>query len=115
MADRLNTLAGTSFAGTGGPFDGNQITVNGGSDASPDSTFMSLALWIVMKIGNDVIFIRNNTPGQLTIAYDSTPGQGSGLSNYSEFGNAIPVPGALWLMGAGLAGLGFARSRKKAS
>lgn len=40
-----------------------------------------------------------------------------GVSNIYAFngeGNEIPVPGAIWLMGAGLAGLGFARRRKAA-
>lgn len=113
-AARLNTLAGTSFTGAGGAFDGQQFAGSGGSASNPDDTFMTFALYIVMKIGKDDIFIKNNSGGQLQIQYDSFPGQGSGLSHYSEFGNAVPLPGALWLMGAGLAGLGFASRKKKA-
>lgn len=111
-AARLNTLAGTSFVGT----DTTQIDGSSSSDGSPDDTFMTLALYVVMKIGNDAIFIKNTSGGQLTIAYDSFTGQGSGLSHYSAFGAAapIPLPAALWLMGAGIAGLGFARRRKPA-
>ncbi len=40
-----------------------------------------------------------------------------GVSNIYAFNGdmpPIPVPGAIWLMGAGLAGLGFANRRKKA-
>lgn len=40
-----------------------------------------------------------------------------GVSNIYAFngeGTDIPVPGAIWLMGAGLAGLGFARRRQAA-
>lgn len=37
-----------------------------------------------------------------------------GVSNIYAFNGEteVPVPGAIWLMGAGLAGLGFARRRK---
>lgn len=110
-AGRLNTLAGTSFIGT----DGLQIGGNDSSDNNPDDTFMTFALYVVMKIGNDSIFLKNTSGGQLTVAYDSFPGQGSGLSHYTEFGAAapVPLPAALWLMGAGIAGLGFARRRGK--
>jgi len=41
----------------------------------------------------------------------------NGVSNIYAFSGTpeeIPVPGAIWLMGAGLAGLGFANRRKKA-
>lgn len=113
-AARLNTIAGTFFTGTGAAFNGQQFAGSGGSGANPDDTFMTLALYIVMKIGNDDIFIKNTSGGQLQIQYDSFAGQGSGLSHYSEFGDVVPLPGALWLMGAGLAGLGFASRKKKA-
>jgi len=111
-AARLNILAGTSFAGTGGAFDGQQFAGTGESVDNPDDSFVTLALFIVMKIGNDDIFIKNTSGGALTIDYDSFPGEGSGLSHYSEYGQ-VPLPGAMWLMGAGLAGLGFASRRKK--
>ncbi len=114
-AARLNTLAGTSFAGTGGPFDGLQIGGSNGSGANPDDTFMTLALYVVMKIGNDAIFLKNTSLGALTIAYDSFAGQGSGLSHYSEYGQVVPLPGAAWLMLAGLAGLGVTSRRKKSA
>lgn len=111
-AARLNTLAGTSFAGAGGAFDGQQFAGGGG-----DLTFDSLALWVVMKIGNDAVFIKNTSGGLLTIAYDSFAGQGSGLSHYSEYGaqQVVPLPAAIWLMGAGIAGVGFAGRRKKSA
>jgi hypothetical protein len=106
-AARLNILAGTSFTGAQGV-----RTVGSGGD----QTFNTLALYVVMKIGNDAIFIKNISGGLLTIAYDSFTGQGSGLSHFTEFGTPeVPVPAAVWLMGAGLAGLGFAGRRKKSA
>jgi hypothetical protein len=110
-AARLNLLAGTSFSGTGALYDGNQTNGGGG-----DLTFSTLATWIVLKIGSDNVFIRNCTNGLLTIAFDAFSGQGSGLSHYSEFGapSQVPLPAAVWLMGAGLAGLGFAGRKKSA-
>jgi hypothetical protein len=105
-AARLNILAGTSFTGASGV----RTAGTGG-----DMNFQTLALYVVMKIGNDSIFIKNISGGLLTINYDSFAAQGSGLSHYTEFGApVVPVPAALWLMVAGLAGLGFAARRKPA-
>lgn len=107
-AARLNTLAGTSFVAG----DATVIAGSSASGGNPDDSFVTLALFIVMKIGNMEIFIKNTSGGALTIDYDSFEGAGSGLSHYTEFGQ-VPLPGAMWLMGAGLAGLGFAARRKK--
>lgn len=105
-AARLNILAGTSFTAA------DAVRTAG---TSGDMNFATLALYVVMKIGNDAIFIKNTSGGLLTINYDSFPGQGSGLSHYTEFGAPpIPIPAAAWLMVAGLAGLGFAAGRRKA-
>lgn len=106
-AARLNTLAGTSFTGP----DGVRTIGSGG-----DQTFTTLAAWVVLRIGNVAIFIKNISGGSLTVAYVATPGTGRGLSHYTAFGaNAVPLPGAAWLMIAGLGGLAASGRRKKAS
>ena len=104
----LNALAGTSFM-TGARTD---------VDDDDDSifSFTTSALWIAMKLGNTQIFLFNNSGGPLTIDWDRKELRAAGLSNFTEYGDTgvIPVPGAIWLMGAGLAGLGFTRRRKTA-
>lgn len=104
----LNALAGTMFT-TGAR---TNVPSSGGDALS----FTTSALWIAMKLGNTQIFLFNNSGGALTIDWAKNGLRAAGLSNYTEFGETevIPVPGAIWLMGAGLAGLGFARRRKAA-
>jgi hypothetical protein len=108
-ADRLSILI-TGSTGLFSGADGTRSLGSGGSDV-----ISTLAEWVVMKLGNVVIFVHNNSGGLLEIDYTSFMGEGSGLSHYTEFGEVpnIPVPGAIWLMGAGLAGLGFAGRKKK--
>ncbi|GJL91560.1 VPLPA-CTERM sorting domain-containing protein [Hyphococcus sp.] len=109
-ADRLSTLITGStglFAGT----DGTRTTGSGGSQM-----FSTLAEYVVLKIGNVAVFIKNTSGGMLTVDYTSFPGAGSGLSHYTEFGGVsdVPLPAAAWLMIAGFAGLNFAGRRKAA-
>lgn len=101
---RLNILAGTSFTSA----DATRTDGSGGDDM-----ISTLAEYIVLKIGNQALFIKNTSGGLLEIAWDAFAGAGAGLSHYTEFGE-IPIPGAVWLMGAGLAGIGFASRKKKA-
>lgn len=105
----LNALAGTMFA------TGARTNVDDDDDSI--FSFSTQALWIAMKLGNTQIFLFNNSGGELTIDWNRKGLRGAGLSNFTEFGETetvIPVPAAIWLMGAGLAGLGFARRRKAA-
>lgn len=102
-AARLSTLTGLAFTGASGLR----------SVSNPPTTFATVREWLVMKLGNDSIFIRNTSGGALTIAYASTPGAGSGLSHYTEFGGVVPLPAAAWMMLAGIGGLAAARGRKK--
>lgn len=109
QAAALNALVGTSFSGTDGV-----RTETGGQEMF---SFTTLAAWVVIKLGAGVAFIQNTTGGALDIDFSAIEGQGGGISNYTEFGRAkiIPLPGSLWLLIAGLAGLGVAaRQRKKA-
>lgn len=109
VAKALNALAGTSFA------TGVRTNTNGVDTL----TFNTVAQWVALKLGEGTFFLKNTAgPVTLTITYlkaTGPDGAGGGLSNITEFGgNEIPVPGAIWLMGAGLAGLGFARRKKTA-
>jgi hypothetical protein len=103
----LSFLAGTSFT------TGVRTNVDGMSDSM--FSFTTSALWVALKLGSSTIFIFNNTGGELTVDWARNNLRGGGLSHITEFGETvIPVPGAVWLMGAGLAGLGFTRRRKTA-
>lgn len=103
----LNALAGTSF------MTGARTNVPGSGEDM--FSFTTSALWIALKLANTQIFLFNNSGGELTIEWDRSGLRAAGLSNFTEFGETvIPVPGAIWLMGAGLAGLGFTRRRKTA-
>ncbi|NNE39823.1 MAG: hypothetical protein HKN14_02765 [Marinicaulis sp.] len=108
VADELmdiNTLAGTSFTAADYSKD----------DTSPPSMFTTMAAYIGLKLGPDVIYLINTSGGALMITVDTGDVRGSGLSHITEFGEVeIPVPGAIWLMVAGIAGLGFSSRKKKA-
>jgi hypothetical protein len=107
-AKALNVLAGTSFT------TGVQTDMGGVSSV----TFSTLAQWIGLKIGNSHFFLQNTSgPITLLITYlkaEGRYGAGAGLSHITEFGsNEVPIPGAVWLMSAGVAGLGFSSRKKK--
>lgn len=97
----FNTLAGLSLLGT----DGNQT--------NPGSIFTTVAKFFTIKIGDMTLFLKNTCGCAIDVVFTPTAGTGSGLSHITEFGE-VPIPGAIWLMGAGLAGLGFAGRKKKA-
>jgi len=107
-AKALNILAGTNFA-TGIQTDA------GGVDTL---SFSTVSQWVALKLGAGTFFLQNNGgPVTLLITYlkaSGKTGAGGGFSHYTEFGNEIPIPGAIWLMGAGLAGLGFSARKKRA-
>jgi hypothetical protein len=103
----LSVLAGTSFT------TGIRTNVDGSMDSV--FSFTSSALWVALKLGASTIFILNDSGGPLMVEWARNGLRGAGLSHITEFGETvIPVPGAIWLMGAGLAGLGFTRRRKAA-
>lgn len=75
--------------------------------------FVSSALFLVLKLGNNNVFIKNTSGGAQTYTYVSD--SGLGFSGYREFaGTEVPIPAAVWLMLAGVAGLSFAGRRKSA-
>lgn len=75
---------------------------------------VSSALYLVLKLGNNNVFIKNTSGGSQTYTYVGDAGLG--FSGYREFDGAppIPVPAAVWLMIAGIAGLGFASRKRQA-
>lgn len=98
---RLSTLVGAPV-GAGTKFD------------PPTNPFDSVALYIVLKLGRNDVFIQNTAGVLQTYTLDLNGATGLGLSHYTEFGE-VPLPAAGWLMLAGLAGLGFARRRVKSA
>ncbi len=105
-ATAFNTLAGTSFLQA----DATK------TDGDPSPSFTTLSEYFLLKIGNMTVFLKNTSGGSLDVIYSAADGQGAGLSHYTEFGEVpeIPIPGAIWLMGIGLAGLGAAHRKAKA-
>jgi hypothetical protein len=106
-ATAFNTLAGTSFLEA----DATK------TDGDPSPIFTTLSEYFLLKLGNMTVFLRNTSGGALDVVYTEAKGMGAGLSHYTEFGEVpeIPIPGAIWLMGIGLAGLGAARRKGKAA
>jgi hypothetical protein len=104
-ATAFNTLAGTSFLEA----DATK------TDGDPSPSFTTLSEYFLLKIGNMTVFLKNTSGGALDVDYSEAKGMGAGLSHYTEFGEVpeIPIPGAIWLMGIGLAGLGAARRKSK--
>jgi hypothetical protein len=80
------------------------------------AAFNSGAQYIVLKIGQNDVFIVNTSGGSQSFTYNQNGAQALGLSGVNTYLTAaVPVPAAVWLMGAGLAGLGFAGRRKKSA
>ena len=104
-ADRLSIL----ITGSTGLFSAIDATQS--PDTPANFNFSTLAEYVVLKVGQYDVFLKNISGGLLTINYVSSPG--FGLSHFTEFGQ-VPIPGAIWLMAAGLAGFGFAGRVKKA-
>lgn len=104
-AAALNTLIGSNLFTD---VDANQVDTGGTSSIS----FMTLAEYVILKIANSHVFLINTAMNQIAVDYLQT-GKAGGLSHYTEFGNAVPLPNAVWLMAAGLAGFGFAGRRKQ--
>lgn len=104
-AAALNILTGTTSFTTGAQTAG---------DGSLSFTFTTVAEWVLVKLGKAGSFFIHNTADvmTLTVNFLGTDGTGTGFSHYTEFG-VVPLPAAFWLMGAGLAGLGFARGRER--
>ncbi len=101
----LNEIAGTSFLEA----DATK------SPSDPPLSFSTMAEYFMLKIANTNVFFKNTSGGSLSVVYDPNGATASGLSHHTQWGEVseIPLPAAIWLMGAGLAGLGFASRKRK--
>lgn len=72
-------------------------------DESGANTFSFFGLVAAVKFGAGTVFLENMSGGAITLTWMGLPGVGSGLSHVTNF---LPIPGAIWLLLSGLAGLG---------
>lgn len=87
-------------------FDGSLVT---------GTTDVLIPLFIAIKAGSDYL-VYELTEGELSGSIDISNIDEMAISHVSFYDTGtpeIPIPAAIWLMGAGLAGLGFAGRRKK--
>lgn len=78
------------------------------------NTFDVTGQYFMLKFGSVVsVWFENLKPLELVTVYVNT-GTQMGLSHVTSAVTPVPGPGALALLGIGLAGLGAARRRKKA-
>jgi len=100
----LNMLAGTSFGGS-----------NLAKTENPLLPFNVSTLYFILKLGSSHAFFRNETGGAIT--FNLTTGPKEGLSHVTLAGSLsapVPIPGAVWLFGSGLLGLGaFVRRNRR--
>jgi len=90
-----NSYFGTSFT------PAQETRTDGGSVSSLVLDIETL--YFSLTLGqNQTAFFENRTGGALHLTYTGT-GQANGVSHYSEYGTALPVPGPI--VGAGLPGL----------
>lgn len=105
----VNSVLGTSFTGTD----------VGDNYQDDDDAFVSAALYIIMKVGNnpDYLMIRNDSGVSQTFSYAKASGSKGGLSHTFSLGtpppSPVPLPAAGWLLLAGIAGMGAIRRRRK--
>ena len=72
--------------------------------------------YIALKFAQSFSLFYWDMPNQVTGSFTvAIPDNLSNVSFYGDDTPEIPIPGAIWLMGAGLAGLGFARRKAKSA
>ena len=104
-ANAMNEVAGTSF--------GAGDVLKSMENPAPNAVKIHTEYFSMKPGGGQTIaFFRNTTGAAITLTWSEIPGQGGGLSHYSQYGPAVPVPAAAYLFGSaliGLAGIGYRR------
>lgn len=98
--------------------DNNSTTCSGfcssAGSLNANNQLTSAAAFLVLKLGPHSVFVYNASGGSQTYTYALNGATGVGFSGFREFNAAVvPVPAAVWLMVAGVAGLGFASRRRR--
>ncbi len=108
------TFAGGGACGTSPGFSSNCTAFDNGNGNSNKGGISNLSAQLFgVHFGNRFVAFLFSGP----VNGFEINGLRFGVSNIYAFNgeaNEIPVPGAIWLMGAGLAGLGFVRKGKAA-
>ena len=114
-----------SFLVTISDFDNNTNNLGGGVNVTPfpafdvgigfaQTTLNSAFTFFVSDLGG-TLGLDDWTRVALRFQTVGDDGEGSDKLLSSTTISEVPLPGAVWLMGAGLAGLGFARRKKAAA
>ena len=83
--------------------------------AENTSTWSTNKEYFSIKIGQQTTFYKNMTTGTLDLAFLRTDGgeRSVNWSHLTEYGDPVPLPGAVWLFGSALVGLVALNRRRR--
>ena len=91
--------------------------VNKPSPEITGPTASTVREYFSIKIGNQTTFYKNLSGGSLTFTFLKQGKTGGwspqGYSHLTEYGNEVPLPGAVWLFGSALVGLVAMNRRRR--